>query len=73
MKVNPDKPVTVVEYEKMRAHAAEYEAAPPKSDLEREDRAFLLHQIYKYEAAHELSLTYNVQFTDQEVAWWQQM
>lgn len=71
MQVNPDEPVTAREYRAMRKRALKYGTGKLQTDLDREDRAFLLHEVQQYEKLHSMPLTFDEAFTDAEVCWWQ--
>ena len=70
MNVNPDEPVSFREYRKMRSDALKY-ANKELTDLEREDRAFLLYEVQAYEKLHSMPPTFDEAFVDTEVRWWQ--
>ena len=69
MTVDPDKPVTEAEYLNMRDDALHYGTGDLPEDL-REDRAFLLYEVQKYEQAHGRSLTFEPDFVQEEYDWW---
>ena len=73
MRVDPDTPVTRAEYECMKDDALSYMVLPDKdrlTSLQREDRAFLLYEVSKYEREHGIKPTFDPVFVDAEYTWW---
>jgi hypothetical protein len=69
----PDAPVTMGEYEMMKQDALSYMTLPDRNrvtKLQREDRAFLLYEVNKYEQKHGLKATFDSVFVDAEYTWW---
>jgi hypothetical protein len=69
---DPDAPVTSDEYWSMRVDALEYGVGELLIELAREDRAFLIYEVNKYEEGHHLDKTFHPEFVRYEVEWWQQ-
>jgi hypothetical protein len=74
---NPDAPVTEAEYLSMKEDAVELQRLVealgnlPLNDLEREDRAFLVYEIDKYETEHRFQVhTFDSEFVTAEMKWW---
>jgi hypothetical protein len=72
MKVNPDEPVTAREYTSMKRQALKC-GTGPLARLEREDRAFLVYEVDKYEKLHSMPQTFEEEFVTQEYNWWRSL
>jgi hypothetical protein len=73
MYTNPDLPTTETEYQNMLATLKEYNEQPDLSDAEREDRAFLMFEVDKYEAQCDIPRTTPHAVLLVELEWWRHL
>ena len=65
-----EEDLTEAEYKLMLIDLKRYGFGSIDNHTEREDRAFLIYEVTKYEKSHNMPLTAPVELYEAEVAWW---